>query len=760
MDPRIETLPSTTFFGRRLTRKQIADIQKTVALFPSLSRRELGYTVCEHLGWLTPKGDHRIQSCLRMLETLEELDILSLPEKDMSKRSVPSKKITWTHRTDEKPLINDKLDSLTPLSLQIVTDQEAIKEWNEVVDRHHYLNYRRPFGPHLRYFILDNCGRRLGCLLFEAGTSTLPCRDEWIGWQNRAYKKHLNLVVNNSRFLIFPWVKVRHLASMALSMATRQLPTDWELKHAFKPVLMETFVDLTKFNATSYRAANWLYLGKTNGSRAYKNVKGKTQKGVYVQPLTKNYQSILLNGPQCAIKKPVGKPTIKPHKNLAEPMLEDSFVHLWQNIIKTVVIIADEYDRTWQKRQRVLNTLLIILFIFRLVFSKGKQGYDTTLIELWEQCRILDIELPQPKPVRASTMCSARAKVDENIFKVLHDEILKQDGISNSSTLWKGHKVFAVDGSKINLPRQLVDNGYQQPWEKAWYPQGLVSCLYQLQSKIPVDFDLFAHNNERKAAQTHFKKLFENDVVVYDRGYYSYEMLHEHKVRSLHAVFRIRRNANTVFDEFINNDQKDSVIQVIPSKQILKELHKKKPQDDFKAYALRLVKYKIGQTTFVLGTTLMDQKKYSIDDLANLYHGRWSIEELYKISKELMTIEEFHSQSERGVKQELFAHFTLITLTRLFSNYTEDRLNTSQSHSKKQTMQTNFKNNLLTIARNIEGLFLQQKVVLSKTLNCIITNMKTCRQRLRPNRHYDRVSRKPIGVWRPSKEVRGAMANG
>ncbi len=68
MDPRIETLPSTTFFGRRLTRKQIADIQKTVALFPSLSRRELGYTVCEHLGWLTPKviiASNRAFVCLR-----------------------------------------------------------------------------------------------------------------------------------------------------------------------------------------------------------------------------------------------------------------------------------------------------------------------------------------------------------------------------------------------------------------------------------------------------------------------------------------------------------------------------------------------------------------------------------------------------------------------------------------------------------------------------------------------------------------------
>ena len=57
MDLLIENLKSTTFFGKRLTRRQIADIQETVGLFPKLSRTELGHTICEHLRWQTPKGE-------------------------------------------------------------------------------------------------------------------------------------------------------------------------------------------------------------------------------------------------------------------------------------------------------------------------------------------------------------------------------------------------------------------------------------------------------------------------------------------------------------------------------------------------------------------------------------------------------------------------------------------------------------------------------------------------------------------------------
>ena len=119
MDPRIENLKSTTFFGKRLTRRQIADIQETVALFPGLSRRELSNTICEHLGWFTPKGGYRVQSCLGMLEQLEALGILSLPETRVSMQRGSRKKPVWTHRSDPVPTIGDDLKRLTPLVLQV-----------------------------------------------------------------------------------------------------------------------------------------------------------------------------------------------------------------------------------------------------------------------------------------------------------------------------------------------------------------------------------------------------------------------------------------------------------------------------------------------------------------------------------------------------------------------------------------------------------------------------------------------------------------
>ena len=147
MDRRIENLKSTTFGGRRFTRTQIATIQETVNTFSTLSRRELAHTICEHLRWYTPKGKNKIQSCLRALDSLEALGILSLPEKVESKKRGPQKTITWTTQTDAQPVIDDDLEQLTPISLQVVTEKDAISQWNEYIDRHHYLGYKRPSVP-------------------------------------------------------------------------------------------------------------------------------------------------------------------------------------------------------------------------------------------------------------------------------------------------------------------------------------------------------------------------------------------------------------------------------------------------------------------------------------------------------------------------------------------------------------------------------------------------------------------------------------
>ena len=192
MDPRITNLESTTFFGRRLTRRQIADIQETVALFPNDSRSELAKTICEHLNWHTPKGDYRVSACLRILERLEGFGILTLPEKrDNGSGALPP--IRHTAASDPQPEIACDLSALEPLSLRAAAGPEERGEWNELVDRHHYLGCPRPFGPHLRWFVLDRDGRRLGCLLFEAASRTLPARDEWIGWSERDRERRLHL---------------------------------------------------------------------------------------------------------------------------------------------------------------------------------------------------------------------------------------------------------------------------------------------------------------------------------------------------------------------------------------------------------------------------------------------------------------------------------------------------------------------------------------------------------------------------------------
>ena len=204
-----------------------------------------------------------------------------------------------------------------------------------------------------------------------------------------------------------------------------------------------------------------------------------------------------------------------------------------------------------------------------------------------------------------------------------------------------------------------------------------------------MDFDLSSYSDERQAAQKHMTVLSKNDIVVYDRGYFSYAMLYGHITRGIHPIFRIKAKASEIVDTFIASSETDAIVDFIPSKNNQTAIRKKHADIEFKPIPFRLVKYTAVGTTYVLGTTLLDQKKYTIEDLSDVYHSRWGIEELYKISKNFMDVEDFHGQSERGVKQELFAHFVLITLTRIFSNHSEDNFNSQNTTDGKSEIKAN-----------------------------------------------------------------------
>ena len=129
---------------------------------------------------------------------------------------------------------------------------------------------------------------------------------------------------------------------------------------------------------------------------------------------------------------------------------------MWSRIADAAADIAARRDETWIKRRRTLNTLIIMLFVFRLALSRGRKGYTTVTAELWDQCRRLGVALPQPEPVAISSIAKARARVHEDVFRELHREILAHD---THGPDWNGRRTFAVDGSKINLPRPLAEAG-------------------------------------------------------------------------------------------------------------------------------------------------------------------------------------------------------------------------------------------------------------------------------------------------------------
>jgi hypothetical protein len=280
--------------GRYFNLRELLEIQVTVSMFPKLSRYELSQTICEHLDWFTPSGQYKTASCIQLLEKMEGQGLITLPPK-RKPRGLNRKKITFGPCTAPAPLVAGSLRDHEPLAVEPVNQRADSMLWNEYVHRYHILGYKIPFGAHQRYFIVSSSGQRLGCLLFAAAAWALAPRDEWIGWNEVDRSLRVNLIVNNSRFLIFPWVYVKNLASKSLSLAARRIRSDWQKRYAYSPVLLETFVDPTKYKGTCYRAANWLFLGQTAGRGRMDRYKKRllVPKHIYAYPLVDDFRARL-----------------------------------------------------------------------------------------------------------------------------------------------------------------------------------------------------------------------------------------------------------------------------------------------------------------------------------------------------------------------------------------------------------------------------------------------------------------------------------
>jgi len=290
------------FCGISVSEADLELIEDTIRDCYGLSRTELAYTVCELLDWRRPNGGLKGHECRGFLEALEQKGILRLPELKTNAGKRPKKPRDSEREPSPLPTtIEAKLSEVGPLELELITTSEDHKEWRKWVGRHHYLGYKVPFGAYLRYFIRISDPRiqRVGCLQVSSPAWRMAPRDGWIGWSDGQRAKGLQRIVQNSRFLILPWVKIPHLASAALARMNRRIVSDWEAAYAIRPLLMETLVDPARYQGTCYRAANWIYLGRTTGrGRMDKTHKreGLVPKDIWVYPLCRKPREKLLAG--------------------------------------------------------------------------------------------------------------------------------------------------------------------------------------------------------------------------------------------------------------------------------------------------------------------------------------------------------------------------------------------------------------------------------------------------------------------------------
>jgi hypothetical protein len=294
----MQPISSEKFCGQAISKEQLSELVEIVTTFPKLSHAELANTICELFSWKRPTGKLKTVECRQFLERLDAKGIINLPvrKKQYAKRSKTA--VFRSRQTNFQATISVKLSELSPILLPRVKTQEQRQLWYEYIDRYHYLGYQLPFGAQLRYFIKSGkTDAVLGCFQFSSPAWTMAPRDRWIGWNNEQRNRNLQKIINNSRFLLFPWVHVKNLASSVLALAAKTVPDDWQRSYGYCPVLMETLVDRKRFKGTCYKAANWLYIGKTTGrGRMDRENKrhGMAVKNIYVYPLTFRFRQELV----------------------------------------------------------------------------------------------------------------------------------------------------------------------------------------------------------------------------------------------------------------------------------------------------------------------------------------------------------------------------------------------------------------------------------------------------------------------------------
>lgn len=271
--------------GKTFTPALIQHLAEMIKSHPKISRNTLADEVCHQLDWYSPNGRPALSSARVAVNKLSSQGYFCLPE--IRHSEVHRLKGSGTELT----LVIDvpkQVEQVQGLCLYLISGQDDPWHslWNDLIIQQHPCGDAPLVGTQLRYLIGSDHGW-LGALGFGPASFLLGARDQWIGWTTRARVEHLREVLCLSRLLIRKEVRCANLVSKAWSMVAARLAYDWYNRYGTNPLLVETFVDRSRFTGACFAAANWVRLGQSTGQGRLGANKGATTiKDIWVYPLS------------------------------------------------------------------------------------------------------------------------------------------------------------------------------------------------------------------------------------------------------------------------------------------------------------------------------------------------------------------------------------------------------------------------------------------------------------------------------------------
>ena len=250
--------------GIWVSESEIQWVQDWVNRHAGWTRKRFAQELCRLWEWRDRSNRLKDFAARSFLLKLEGRDRIHLPEiraQMRSRRKPVAMPEDWQRPEDWQ----EALKLVRPVSLEVIQPgSQSAQRWEFYLSQYHYLGLR-VVGENLGYLARDRQGREVACVLFGAAAWRCGPRDQFFNWDERTRRQRLCGVVNNTRFLILPWIRVPGLASHVLGQVARRIGQDWALKYRHGLEWLETFVEGSRFAGTCYRAANWQWVGQTTG---------------------------------------------------------------------------------------------------------------------------------------------------------------------------------------------------------------------------------------------------------------------------------------------------------------------------------------------------------------------------------------------------------------------------------------------------------------------------------------------------------------